>query len=95
MRSIGQGYSSIQKFNAVMNLPQPMTAQSYEKTASSLLKASHAIAEETMNEAAGELKTDSDEVADVGISADGSWQRRGLLPSMEPIQQFQYNQERY
>ena len=77
MRSIGQGYSSIEKFNALMNLPKPMAATSYEKTVSSLLKASHEVAEETMKEAAEELK-DGDEVKDVGISADGSWQRRGF-----------------
>ena len=77
MRSIGQGYSSIEKFNALMNLPKPMAATSYEKTVSSLLKASHEVAEETMKEAAEELK-DWDEVKDVGISADGSWQPKSL-----------------
>lgn len=78
MRSIGQGYSSIEKFTALMNLPKPMTQKSYEKLVSSLLKAAQEVAEETMNDAANELKDDSaDDVTDVGISADGSWQRRG------------------
>lgn len=31
MRSIGQGYASIEKFNALMNLPKPMVATSYKK----------------------------------------------------------------
>ena len=31
-----------------------------------------------MNNAAIELKSDENEVTDVGISADGAWQRRGF-----------------
>ena len=78
MRSISNGYSSIQKFSALINLPQPMTAKSYNKSVSSLLNAAYEVAEETMIDAANELKGDStDDVVDASISKDGSWQRRG------------------
>ena len=78
MRAIGQGYSSIEKFTALMNLPKPMTSNNYDKTVSSLLHATQEVAEQTMIDAANDLKDGSnDNVADVGISADGAWQRRG------------------
>lgn len=78
MRSIGQGHCSVEKFTSLMNLPKPMTVKSYQKTVSTLLNATNEVAEETMKDAANELRGDSTEPAvDVGISADGSWQRRG------------------
>lgn len=50
-----------------------MTAKSYQKTAFSLLKATSQVAEESMKDAANELRGDSTKPAvDVGISADGS-----------------------
>ena len=61
-----------------MNFPKPMTQKSYDKSVKSLLKATSTVAQETMMEAAEELKADSEkDVVDVDISADGSWQRRG------------------
>ena len=78
MRSIGQGYASIEKFTTLLNLPKPMTQKSFDKSVKWLLKATTTVAEETMNEAAEELKENCDEpFVDVGVSADGSWQRRG------------------
>ena len=78
MRSIGQGYASIEKFTTLMNMPKPMTQNSFNKSVKSILKATSTVAEETMKEAADELKNDSEEtVVDVSVSADGSWQRRG------------------
>ena len=78
MRSIGRSYSAIEKFAELMNLPKPMTSNSYDKSVQTLLKATTEVAEETMQDAADEIKGDSDnDVVGVEISGDGSWQRRG------------------
>lgn len=78
MRSLGQGYSGIEKFTTHMNLPPPMTQNNYDKLVKTVEKAVHEVAEDSMKDAADELRGDSPQkFIDVDISGDGSWQRRG------------------
>ena len=78
MRSLGQVYCGIEKFTAHMNLPPPMTQYNYDKVVKTIEKAVYDVAEDSMKDAADELRGDSQEkFIDVDISGDGSWQRRG------------------
>ena len=80
MRSIGEVFASIERFSTMMNLPKPMTSKTYTNLVSSLLDAKREVAEDTMMDAANDLrKGSSEEVVDVGISADGSWQQQGYF----------------
>ena len=38
MRSLGDGYAGIEKFNTLMNIPKLMTVKSYIKTVSRIKK---------------------------------------------------------
>ena len=76
MRSCGQGYAGLERFTSLMNLPKPMTPNNFDKIVDRLVVATKEVAEETMQDAATELKTDAN-VADVAVSCDGSWQKRG------------------
>ena len=64
-----------------MDMPKPMTANNYDKLAKRYSTVSKEIAEETMSDAAEEIRSkvskDNDEVVDTSISHDGTWQRRG------------------
>ena len=79
MRSIGQGYSSIQKFTALMNMPQPMTQKNYDRSVKIISEVVQDVAEETMADAATELKENQGtNNPDVSVSCDGTWQRRAF-----------------
>ena len=71
MRSCGQGFAGLEKFNFGMNMPKPMTRRNYDKLSCKIKNACKQTAFETMREAASNLEKD-DEVTDTSISADGS-----------------------
>ena len=78
-RSLGQGYSGLQKFTSLMNMPQPMTNRNYDKLITKLSVVSKLVAEETMVDAAKDVTSKSldTEPVNTGVSVDGAWQRRG------------------
>ena len=78
MQTIGQGYSGLEKLTTHMDLPRPMTQNNYAAV-KTIEKAVHQVAEESMKDA-GELRPNNNEneIVDVDISGDGSWQRRGF-----------------
>ena len=51
MRSLGQRYTSIEKFNALMNIPPPMTKNNYETETNKIASFTKDVAEETMGDA--------------------------------------------
>ena len=82
MRACGQGYAGLETFASLMNMPKLMTANNYDKIVNVLSAAAKSTAEEVMLEACQELheleKTNNaDDVLDVAVSCDGTWQRRG------------------
>ena len=79
MRAIGQGYSGLETFTPLMNLPKTVTANNYDKIISRLVKITKAVADITMQDACEELRVNSssDAIKDVEVSSDGKWQRRG------------------
>ena len=83
MRNIGQGHASIKKFTALMNMPSPMTVKNYDQSVKTMTKVVVEVAEQTMAEAAHDLKSSKgqhsgDDVVDIAVTCDGSWQRRGF-----------------
>ena len=83
MRSLGQGYSGIKTFTSLMNMPQPMTENNYEKVINIMSTVVKSVAEETMQDACQEIKdkdnpeNDNNTIVDTAVSVDGSWQKRG------------------
>ena len=82
MRACGQGYAGLEKLTALMNLPQPMTANNYDKIVNRLNIVVKEVANETMRDASEDLLSkikdpNEDAVIDTAVSCDGSWQKRG------------------
>ena len=83
MHACGQGYSGIEKFTSLMNIPKPMTANNYDKIVTILSDTVKTVAHETMFGACEEIRSQSsvelrETIVDTAISCDGSWQRRGF-----------------
>ena len=69
---------------ALMNLPKPMTANSYDKIVNRLNNVAKEVANETMKDASEDLLSKSknpngDTVIDSAVSCDGSRQKRGYF----------------
>ncbi|GFW74526.1 uncharacterized protein TNCV_2414251 [Trichonephila clavipes] len=78
MRIIGKGHSSSKKLCASLNIPSVSKA-AYRSCEKKLLNVASVVSKNAMIEAADEvrkLKNTSD-VAECGVSVDGTWQRRG------------------
>lgn len=83
-RCIGVGYSLISKLCGFLNMPQPMAKESYDHLANRIKLASKTIAEKSMSDAAAELRK-GNKTADVGVSVDGTWQRKGFSSTLGVI----------
>lgn len=87
VRSIGKGYSALEKFSLYTNSPRPMTKNCYRRTFNKIHSACKEVAEESMKGAVEEVKTKKreknsevdldEENVDCGVSLDETWQRRG------------------
>ena len=75
--SVGAGYESLRKLCCHLNMPPPMTQDNYDSTSKSIKEAAKVVAEQSMVDAAAELRGDAD-TADVGVSVDGTWQKKGF-----------------
>ena len=72
MRNIGQGYTSLEQFSALMNMPKPMTKKNFYAVNKKFLTPVNDVAEQTMLDATQEL-LDMKDSTDVGVSVDGAW----------------------
>ena len=83
IRSLGKGYSALQKFSLYLNSPPPMAHASYRSAFSKLHKATKQVASDSMMAAAEEVRSMSNAKLDVPgpidcqSSFDGTWQIRG------------------
>ena len=75
-REIGKGLCAIEDFCGLMNMLPPMAKSTYQDHLPELHRAYTEVAADSMSNAANELKL-SDNVHDVDVSIDGTWQRRG------------------
>nr|XP_047137518.1 uncharacterized protein LOC124814020 [Hydra vulgaris] len=81
MRTLGLGHSGIEMFTTLMNMPKPMTPKNYDKLVLKITNIIEEVAQETMTDAVSDLRLqcqDNNEILDVGVSCDGTWQRRGF-----------------
>ena len=76
MRHIGRGYTSLQKFSGIMNLPPPFNRSTYYDRVRKLSSAASTVPERSMDIAAQELRKEHPD-GEVAVSFDGTWQRRG------------------
>ena len=75
MRQCGVGFSGLSTY---MNMPPPMCKTSYNKINSILASAAKSVALNSTCDAAKEICKDGrEEVVDIGVSVDASWQLRG------------------
>ena len=85
-REIGVGYKGLVKFSGVLNMPLPMSKNAYRGIVKSLESAAEHVAERSMAVAASETKenyeAEIDGVADIGVSGDGTWRKRGFKSSI-------------
>ena len=77
MRTIGSGHTGLEKLCGISNLPKPMTVKNFNNISKTLRDTAKVVAENSTNAAARELGQ-SETITDIGVSADGSWQRRGF-----------------
>ena len=81
MRACGQGYAGMEKYCTLMNMPKLITQNNYNKIVTTIVYSVKDVAEETFQDAATEIRIKksaaSDQVLDMGVSNNGSWQRRG------------------
>ncbi|XP_065650235.1 uncharacterized protein LOC136078392 [Hydra vulgaris] len=81
MRTLGIGHSGIKRFTTLMNMPKPMTPKNYDKLVLKITNITEKVAQETMTDAVSDIRLqcqDINEILDVGVSCDGTWQRRGF-----------------
>ena len=79
MRTVGLDHTGLDKLCCMMNLPKAMTVKSFNRISDTLSDAAKHVAETNMNNAVVTLKKFSNvDVLDIGLSVDGTWQRRGF-----------------
>ena len=83
-RELGRGHSSLKKFCGIMSMRPPMNKKAYDDIISKLHPAYLTTAQDNMAKAEEELRKSSldpeytkEKTADVDISSDGTWQKRG------------------
>ena len=76
-RQIGSGYTHLKTLCCFLNMPEPMTSDNYDNISNILKDSAKVVAENSMSVAATELRG-SNETGDVGVSVDGTWQRKGF-----------------
>ena len=87
MRRIGRGHAALTKFCGIMNMPGPVSRSNFSAHQKVLRCAALAVAERSMNEAAKEVHAvttkaepgiGEDDPADIAVTVDGTWMKRGF-----------------
>ena len=86
-RAVGVGHTQIKKLCGYLNMPEPMSKESYQATSNFILAATKQIAENSMSEAAAEIRGAND-TSDTSVSVDGSWQKKRFSSANGVVQSF-------
>ena len=78
-RSIGSGYSGLEKLCGFLNMPQPMTVKNFDDISKVLGDCAESVSEKSMAEAAKKLMKSDSTLNDTSVSVDGCWQKRGYV----------------
>lgn len=73
-RALGIGHAGLEKMCGFLNMPPPMTMSNYDKISDKFTIVAENIAEKSMHNAVAEHSSN-----DIGISVDGTWQKRGFV----------------
>ena len=83
-REIGKGYSALETFCGIMNMPAPMNVKAFNEMQLKIADAYLKVSKTSMTDAAEEIRQDSiqegdseDSVANITVSCDGTWPKRG------------------
>ena len=85
-RSIGCGHAAVQNWCGLMNMPCSISKDSYQVNQNKLHEGSKATCETVMQKTVAAIfnsyedigvKPDKDGILDIGVSFDGTWQKRG------------------
>ena len=78
-RTVGIDHTGLETICGILNMPKPMTATNYNNISFVFRDAAKEVAENSMKTAADQLRINKEsDVIDIGVSVDGSWQRRGF-----------------
>ena len=79
MHFIGCGLTDLETLCAILNMPKPMTLNTYSNHTKALHSATVDIAKQSMCQAVKELRSEHEQkdALDVEVSCDGLWHRRG------------------
>ena len=85
----GGNHSGLEYLLAMLDLPPPVSRNIYSLHMDAVCQAAVAEAQDSMQRAIEEVRehygASSDEVVDILISCDGTWQKRGFLPCLVPF----------
>ena len=73
----GLGYAAVETLCCIMNMPKPMRVANFDKITNKIRDSAKVVAEISMNNDAAELKKGSQGIVDIGVTVDGTGQRRG------------------
>ncbi|GFU67072.1 uncharacterized protein TNCV_4969211 [Trichonephila clavipes] len=77
MRCIGKGAEAARMFCGIMNLPPPPTK--FSKYNKMLLGATKDVCDATMKDAVKEAVQENQNIRDISVAVDGTWQKRIFL----------------
>ena len=83
MRSYGLGYSALEKFCDLMNIPPTVTKNNYSTIGNKPRDSARTVAEDSMSTSAEEAKQ-SEATSDISVSVDGTWQKGGKRGGFHP-----------
>ena len=74
-RNIGVSHTLLTKLCGFLNMSLPVTKNAYDGLSYSIKVTSKQVAKKRMSDAAARLR-ETEQTADVGVSVDGTWQRK-------------------
>ena len=89
-------WSGLHRYPEIFNLHEHAFSNNCKKLRS-ITKATVKVAEQSISKAVAEIANGSQDVTDINVSCDGTWQRRGFssLRLMDVIQQSHWIQGKY
>ena len=79
MRTVGLDHTGLDKICCMMNLSKTiMTVKNFNRISDTLSDVAKHVAETSMNHAVVLKRISNVDVLDIGVSVDGTWQRRGF-----------------
>ena len=83
-REIGKGYSALETFCGIMNMPAPMNVKAFNEMQLKIADAYIKVSKTSMTDVAEEMRQDNIQEGDsehsganITVSCDGTWQKRG------------------